>query len=166
MPGHVSLKPPRRTSSVTVWRGACSKPGRSSLKSNACSVIADSRRRGSISPPVKRMCGRQWNAPVCKVRVAPVVEEEGEIGGSGEGRRKECGGEPPRAAAVQGARWRMDLRRIRTLLLADAEGYASGEKLPGRGPPGRLRGRVAPYACVGMSLSCEPAAPPAHLSGC
>src|SRR5258708_14926825 len=148
MPGHVSLKPPRRTSSVTVWRGACSKPGRSSLKSNACSVIADSRRRGSISPPVKRMCVRQWNAPVCKVRVAPVVEEEGEIGGSGEGRRKECGGEPPRAAAVQGAWWRIDLRRIRPLLFAHPEGYASVENLPWRGQPARLPAPLSPYSAV------------------
>src|SRR5258708_6834710 len=144
MPGHVSLKPPRRTSSVTVWRGACSKPGRSSLKSNACSVIADSRRRGSISPPVKRMCVRQWNAPVCKVRVAPVVEEEGEIGGSGEGRRKECGGEPPRAAAVQGARWGMDLRRIRALLFAYAPGYASRENPPCPAAPPPLPRHITP----------------------
>lgn len=46
--GRARWRPPHRTSFVIAWLGACSKPGRSSPKCSACSVIVGSRRRGSI----------------------------------------------------------------------------------------------------------------------
>src|SRR5260370_20246125 len=80
-------------------------------------------------------------------------EEEGGTGGSGEGRRKEHGGESPRHATFQGTRRRMDLRRVREVLLANARRHASGEDLPWRSQSPRLRYFAPAHALIALPIS-------------